>query len=650
MRAFRLAVGAVLAAAIFAVLGVASAGATVTPSFSASDVTTCTGSTPVTVTVDAQNPPPVQQAADIVLVVDDSGSIGSAVFDTQVRPSLTSFVNWAAPSTAGNHIGIAKFSSNAVNVTGGLLGNATVLNSMIAGMLYTSGNTSTLSGMTLANTMLSGTGSRAGAPKVMIVETDGVWNPSTQNPTAFAANLRSQGVELFAVGVGAQVSTAQLQAIAGGDATHVFTAATYSQLESQLEAALQEAVPAATTLTYTVDAAPDWSISGASASAGTVTPTATGFTWSLDKVSSSTPTTVTISYTETHTGSTNGTKPLASTATLAYTDDTGSPQSVDYSGETVNVSGCNRAPTAAIVPVGSVQLNGSPTATVSFDGSGSSDPDNDALTYAWTFDSGASNVTGADTATPSADFGLGSHTAHLTVSDGSLSSSADVTFDVYDPTPPVVTGHVTGSQTNGWYTGTAVVTFTVDDPESAIATTSGDCAGTTVTGDTAGMTFTCTATSAGPGSGSDSVFVKRDATGPSIVIGGNAVTYGVGDTVDITCTASDALSGLASPVDCGGISGAAYTFGAGLHTVTRTATDNAGNTSPATITFTVAVDAAGICSLVQQWSDNAGVANSLCTKLAHGSTAAFRNELAAQRGKHLPAAKADILLGLAQGL
>ena len=67
-------------------------------------------------------------------------------------------------------------------------------------------------------------------------------------------------------------------------------------------------------------------------------------------------------------------------------------------------------------------------------------------------------------------------------------------------------------------------------------------------------------------------------------------------------------------------------------------------------TFIVAVDAAGLCALIQQWSDNAGVAHSLCVKLDHGNMRPFWNELAAQRGKHIPADKADIIRALSLGL
>src|SRR4051812_46410533 len=109
-----------LAAALFAALSVGSAAASTSASFSATDVTTCNGTSTTTVQINAQNPPPVLQAADIVLLVDDSGSIGSSVFNGTVRPTLSSFIASASPSGAGNHIGIMEFSTTARNVSAGL--------------------------------------------------------------------------------------------------------------------------------------------------------------------------------------------------------------------------------------------------------------------------------------------------------------------------------------------------------------------------------------------------------------------------------------------------------------------------------------------------------------------------------------------------
>lgn len=82
-----------------------------------------------------------------------------------------------------------------------------------------------------------------------------------------------------------------------------------------------------------------------------------------------------------------------------------------------------------------------------------------------------------------------------------------------DTTAPVVTPAVTGTLVNGWYTSNVTVSWAIADPESSF--TSSGCSVESVTSDTAGTTFTCTATSAG-GTTTERVTIKRDATGPSI--------------------------------------------------------------------------------------------------------------------------------------
>ena len=87
----------------------------------------------------------------------------------------------------------------------------------------------------------------------------------------------------------------------------------------------------------------------------------------------------------------------------------------------------------------------------------------------------------------------------------------------------------------------------------------------------------------------------------------------------------------------------------GLNTLTASAIDRAGNAATLTTTFTVAVTAAGLCELVEEYVEQAGVAHSMCVKLEHGSIAAFINEVKAQRGKKwLSNSEADLLLQLAQ--
>jgi len=95
----------------------------------------------------------------------------------------------------------------------------------------------------------------------------------------------------------------------------------------------------------------------------------------------------------------------------------------------ITVNDVNRAPTAdAGGPYSGVL--GVP---LSFDGTGSSDPDGDALTYAWTFGDGESG----SGATPSHTYGAtGVFTATLTVTDpGQLSDSDEATVNIGDVFP-----------------------------------------------------------------------------------------------------------------------------------------------------------------------------------------------------------------------
>lgn len=304
----------------------------------------------------------------------------------------------------------------------------------------------------------------------------------------------------------------------------------------------------------------------------------------------------------------------------------------------------NTAPTADAGADQTVNLSGSTTTSVQLDGSASTDDGEiQALTYTWSENSN----TIATGATPSVTLGLGTHAITLTVNDGEFTATDVVIINVVDPTPPVIASSVVGtSGTNGWYTSNVAVSWTVTDLESSV-TTSG-CAAQTVSADTNGVSYECSAQSAG-GSASESVSVKRDATVPVIAFAGNAGAYTVDQQITITCSATDAMSGVATS-SCPQVSSAAYAVGVGAHSLGATATDGAGNTNAVTATFTVTATDASVCELVKRWVDNQGVANSLCVKLQHGSYAAFINELEALRGKKISTTNANILIGLAQAL
>jgi hypothetical protein len=110
------------------------------------------------------------------------------------------------------------------------------------------------------------------------------------------------------------------------------------------------------------------------------------------------------------------------------------------------------------------------------------------------------------------------------------------------------------------------VSFTVIDNESEISSQTG-CEATLVSEDTAGVTFTCSATSAG-GSDSVSVSVKRDATAPAVSMDDvQNFYYGFPPAVAPTVSASDNLSGLASAT----LSGYDATRGPGVYGLTANA-------------------------------------------------------------------------------
>jgi hypothetical protein len=108
--------------------------------------------------------------------------------------------------------------------------------------------------------------------------------------------------------------------------------------------------------------------------------------------------------------------------------------------------------------------------------------------------------------------------------------------------------------------------------------------------------------------------VNIDLTNPTVTYSGNQGVYGLGDTVNITCTASDALSGIASDT-CQNISGPASSFAVGVNNFSATATDNADNTGTGSVSFTVGVTASGLCTLTQQYASNPFVARQLCAPL-----------------------------------
>ncbi|HEV7606282.1 MAG TPA: PxKF domain-containing protein [Steroidobacteraceae bacterium] len=118
-----------------------------------------------------------------------------------------------------------------------------------------------------------------------------------------------------------------------------------------------------------------------------------------------------------------------------------------------------------------------------------------------------------------------------------------------DSTPPTIQPNIVGTEgNNGWYRGNVQLTWTVSDAESAVSSSTG-CSASSVTADSAGVTFTCTANSAG-GTASSSVTIKRDTAAPTLTFGAASPAADAngwrGAPVSVPFDASDALSGVYS--------------------------------------------------------------------------------------------------------
>jgi hypothetical protein len=150
-----------------------------------------------------------------------------------------------------------------------------------------------------------------------------------------------------------------------------------------------------------------------------------------------------------------------------------------------------------------------------------------------------------------------------------------------DDTPPAITISIDGTGgTNGWYRGDnggnyVVVHWTVKDPESSITSSTGCEAAIQIPGPNAGITKTCSATSAGGTNTQTTKLLKIDATPPVVTAAATRVPDANGwynKPVSVAFKGTDATSGLASCTT------ANYAGpDSGTAPVSGTCTDKAGN-------------------------------------------------------------------------
>jgi ElaB/YqjD/DUF883 family membrane-anchored ribosome-binding protein len=245
------------------------------------------------------------------------------------------------------------------------------------------------------------------------------------------------------------------------------------------------------------------------------------------------------------------------------------------------------------------------------------------------------------------------------VNNAGTSATDPATVSI-DTTAPTITAAVDrAANSHGWYNNNVLVSYTCADALSGIAT----CTAAQTLTEGANQTAQGAATDAAGNTATASVTgINVDKTAPTIAITSPTSTSYV-NTVQfpITWTASDALSGLAT--QSATFDGAAVTNGQsinllnqtiGTHTVTVTATDNAGNVKTTTASFFIVVTATSLSNTIDSLLasggiTNAGQANSLKAKLP-SQLNAFINELNAQRGKKITEQAYQTLLAAAQYL
>jgi hypothetical protein len=313
----------------------------------------------------------------------------------------------------------------------------------------------------------------------------------------------------------------------------------------------------------------------------------------------------------------NGTDPELLNATHIYTivgvynasltvkfDSTLNKTETDYATITVTE---NLPPIADAGPDQIVEQTSTQGADVTLNGTGSSDPNDDTLTYTWNWTGGT--ATGA---TPTALFPLGNTTVTLTVADSQYNATdtvnivveVDTTIPVVDAGPDVTAEQESHAGTEVTLIGTATNTvstrfnFTWSENDVILNEE------VNVTDTTLVYTFNLgahvvmlNATDDAGNTGSDSVMVTIvDTIPPEVDAGpdldveketpdGTEVTL-YGSATDI-CSTQFNFTWSENGVVLGTEQNLTYTFNEGIHTVTLNATDMAGNTGSDNVQVTV---------------------------------------------------------------
>jgi hypothetical protein len=306
----------------------------------------------------------------------------------------------------------------------------------------------------------------------------------------------------------------------------------------------------------------------------------------------------------------------------------------------------NTAPTIVDLPDLTGEATSAAGRSMTFDSSGD-DAEDGALTPVCTSNPGT--------------FPIGATPVTCTVTDvAGFTASDSFTVTVQDTTKPDVSASsITVEQTSP---AGAVGDYAFSASDIVDGTLTPTCTPASGTTFARGATeVTCTATDAHNNTGSATATVTvQDTIKPVVTYSGNAASYTADQVVNITCVATDSGSGVATTT-CANISGPAHTFAVGANNFSANATDVAGNTNSAAISFTVTVPASAVGNVITQFFDSPAEAAKASHTLGQATSAPNANARAAhlnklvndiekEIGKTITAAEAATLIALIQNL
>ena len=215
--------------------------------------------------------------------------------------------------------------------------------------------------------------------------------------------------------------------------------------------------------------------------------------------------------------------------------------------------------------------------------------------------------------------------------------SDQVLKDIWiDKTPPTIGGAIDRpANAHGWYNRAVTASFTYKDPVQSplkVDEVSGidpaaSTPAVTLSAEGANQVITGVATDRASNQNSFTIGgINIDMTNPTVTYSGNLRVYAVDQFINITCRASDTLSGVFSNT-CRDVIGDAYNFPLGINSFSAIAVDNADNLGSGSVSFTVEVTIESLSNLARRFVTNAGVANSLTQKLKAAGDAAARGDL-----------------------